>query len=168
MEHGPIQAGGDHSSAAVLEIRAEPQSWPLCVELAIDPQIFLYEAKLVQDCGLHRRALPISYQSECSAIWRHIEPCRSQRGEVALEVRWISIAPASPGSQYRATLSVRDARLELLHDGMPIFNPAWRTCQIGPAHEPTDHGRFDIVIRDTPRDVRTAAAGGAVRPGTSA
>lgn len=134
---------------STIELWTDLRSWPLCVELAVDPQIFLYEAKLVQDCGFHRRVLPLAYKSESAAIWRQIEPCTPQCAMVTLHATWISIANASPGSHYRVTVSVRDAALEILDGTGLVSNPAWRTCQIGPADDPTDHGRMDMIILDS-------------------
>lgn len=141
-----------HSAAgpqrAAVRLKVGDGLWPLSVELTVDPHVYLHAAELVQSLDVHGRMLSLAYKDECSAVWRQVEPL-GDPGRVELAVSWLAIANASPRAEYKALLTVRDARGRLVEAWPGFQNPASTPGLIGSEQNPTDIGGLLLQILST-------------------
>jgi len=142
LEQGVLPASGQTS----IRLTARPGAVPLSVELTLEPHVYLHFAELVQDVGAHGMTVPQAYKNESSVIWRQIEACTPDSATIAFDISWLAIANAVPGAFYTAILTVRDAHCDLLDGDDTFRNPARARGQIGPASNPTDIGRLELII----------------------
>jgi len=142
LEQGVLPASGQTS----IRLIARPGAGPLSVELTLEPHVYLHFAELVQDVGAHGMTIPQAYKNESSVVWRQIEARAPDSATIAFDISWLAIANAAPGAFYTAIVTVRDAHCDLL-DGDDMFgNPTRARGQIGPASNPTDIGRLDVLV----------------------
>jgi hypothetical protein len=120
--------------------------------------------------------LGLAYKDECSAVWRQVEPLADQEG-AEFAVSWLAIANASPRAEYKALLTVRDARGRLVEACPGFQNPTSTPGLIGPEQNPTDIGGLFVQVLSTdvaaasvipfskdpimPKTTKPVAAGGA-------
>jgi hypothetical protein len=126
-----------------LSLKA-PIGSALAVELVLDAHVHLHHAQLIQHVRTNGRVVFQAYKDERSAVWRHVTPALSE--EAVLTVSWLAIANAAPGASYSVVVSIRDSHGRLVDGTATGNNPCRLPREIGPASDPTDLGRLDIIV----------------------
>lgn len=150
MPHNPATG----PQRALIRLKVGDGLWPLSVELTVDPHVYLHAAELIQSLDVHGRMLGLAYKDECSAVWRQVEPLAAD-GRTEFAVSWLAIANASPHAEYKALLTVRDARGRLVEAWPGSQNPTATPGLIGPEQNPTDIGGLLVQVLST--DVAAAS-----------
>lgn len=132
---------------AVIRLGSEPDLGPLSLELTVDPQVYLHAAELVQTQGFHGRIAPAAYKDARSVVWRQLDFADQPKLELGLS--WLAIANARAHADYVATLTLRDARGQLVPAEPGSQNPTPVPGRIGPPDNPTDFGGLTLLIRRT-------------------
>lgn len=113
--------------------------------LAVDSSVYLYSADIDPDprapmCRLSRS------KTENTATWTDQISFDLSDQEVKIRVNWVAVDSVNPGRPYKATLAVLDGAGELAPASPGFANPVDIRGRIGPASNPTDVGRVNIII----------------------
>lgn len=130
---------------AVVSLRRSDAASPLLVSLAVDSSVYLYSADIEPDRRASTRRISRT-RTENTASWTDLITFEGEGQEVRIGVNWVAVDSVAPGRTYRATLTVRDGAGALAQTLPGSVNPIDISGRIGPASDPTDMGRIDIVI----------------------
>jgi hypothetical protein len=143
----------DRSFAAVTELhpagiclKAHRLMGFLNVELTLDSHVYLHEAELILDRGVHARLVPFGLKDAHTAVWRQLGSDVGAQAPLSFSIGWRAIATDRPGIPYDATITVRDVRCVLLETLHSTENPSRWRGQIGPADNPTDVGQVAVKV----------------------
>lgn len=132
--------------AAGISLKARPLMGSLNVELTLDSHIYLHQAELILDSGVHARIVPVGLKDAHTAVWRQLGSDAVAQTPLSFSIGWRAIATDKPGIPYDATITVRDVRGVLLETFPSTENPSRWRGQIGPADNPTDVGQVGVKV----------------------
>lgn len=129
----------------MMALRPPANPGPLTMTLVLDSQVFLFSAELVEDCGDHSQVVSATAKTIDSAEWR-VDKCPPTAAEISVGITYVGVHSQAPNHPYNATLTVTDSQGNLLQPHPPYQNPMRVPGETGPADNPTDMGRFGVVV----------------------
>jgi hypothetical protein len=118
---------------------------PFVVSLDVESSVYLHSLEIEPNPRASTRLLSRE-RTGASAVWSDLISFDADTREARIGVKWVTTGSAAPGRRYKATLSILDEAGVLAPAKPGYSNPIVIKGRIGPAADPTDERRVNIVI----------------------